>query len=137
MLILRPVSRQINKFWNDEDAGVTIEFVIWVPVFFSILSLVVDVSLLLLENSRMWQAAGQTARSVALGNVGLASMGGFAQGFSPNGDSYIVTSTNTTSIVSISIAIRMRDVAITPFFNTIDSTMNVTATYRLEPTTSI
>lgn len=66
MLIERKYSsRLINalrNFRDDSSASTTVEFVLWVPVFLVILALTVDVSLMFLRQSNIWQVARDTAR---------------------------------------------------------------------------
>lgn len=50
---------------DDESGSITVEFVLWIPVFMVIIALTVDVSLMFLRQSNMWQVAQDTARQVS------------------------------------------------------------------------
>ncbi len=51
---------------KDERGSVTVEFVLWVPVFMVIIALTVDVSSMFLRQSNMWQVARDTVRQISL-----------------------------------------------------------------------
>jgi len=56
---------KIRSFFGRERGGVTVEFVLWVPVFFSLVLLSADASLLFLRQSNFWTVSRDTARIVA------------------------------------------------------------------------
>ena len=56
---------KIGSFLRRERGGVTVEFVLWVPVFFSLVLLSADASLLFLRQSNFWTVSRDTARIVA------------------------------------------------------------------------
>lgn len=55
----------MRRFARATDGGVTVEFVLWLPVFLAVLMLATDASLLFLRQSNFWSAARETARIVA------------------------------------------------------------------------
>ncbi len=61
----RPVvdlMRTISAFLGDETGAVTIEFILWVPVFVGLLVFVTDASIIYLTHSEMWSVARDTTR---------------------------------------------------------------------------
>ena len=54
--------RTISTFLRDETGAVTIEFILWVPVFVGLLVFVTDASIIYLTHSEMWSVARDTAR---------------------------------------------------------------------------
>ena len=54
--------RSALQNFRDDSGSTTVEFVLWVPVFLVILALTVDVSLMFLRQSNIWQVARDTAR---------------------------------------------------------------------------
>lgn len=52
---------------RDEDGGLTVEFVLWVPIFVLIMGLVVDVTMIMTQHSRFYDIARDATRQVALG----------------------------------------------------------------------
>lgn len=68
---LGPLDRFLRR---DESGGTTtIEFVLWLPIFVLILSLIVDVSFLFLRQAIMYDVASDTARRYAVGAFAGAS----------------------------------------------------------------
>ncbi|MFQ5535702.1 MAG: TadE/TadG family type IV pilus assembly protein [Sphingomonadales bacterium] len=56
-------------FLRDETGAVTIEFVLWVPVFVSMLVFVTDASIIYLTHSEMWNVARDTTRRMTTGEI--------------------------------------------------------------------
>ena len=52
----------VFTFLRDEKGAVTIEFVLWVPIFVGLLVLVTDASIIYLTHSEMWNVARDTTR---------------------------------------------------------------------------
>lgn len=63
-----PVNR-LRRFRKNEDGAVTVELVLWVPVFMIILMLVVDASMLFVTQSNFWGVARDSARRVAVNTM--------------------------------------------------------------------
>ena len=57
---------KLRSFRTDDGAGVTVEFVLWVPIFLIILAITVDVSLLFLRQANIWYVARDTARQISI-----------------------------------------------------------------------
>jgi Flp pilus assembly protein TadG len=54
--------RNVFTFLGDEKGAVTIEFVLWVPIFVGLLVFVTDASIIYLTHSEMWNVARDTTR---------------------------------------------------------------------------
>ena len=70
------IKSAISRFAKDESAAVTIEFVLWVPVFVLILAITVDASVLFLTQANLWSIARDTTRQMSAGiddDVALAN----------------------------------------------------------------
>lgn len=52
-------------FRSDERGGVTIEFVLWAPVFAALIAGATDISLAFMNQSNFWNVARDTARAVS------------------------------------------------------------------------
>ena len=61
--------RGVFTFLRDEKAAVTIEFVLWVPIFVGLFVLVTDASIIYLTHSEMWSAARDTTRRMTTGEI--------------------------------------------------------------------
>jgi Flp pilus assembly protein TadG len=58
-------SNALKAFHRTERGSVTIEFVMWVPVFCGLLMLFADTSLTYMNQSNFWNVSRETARIVA------------------------------------------------------------------------
>ncbi|MEO0762483.1 MAG: TadE/TadG family type IV pilus assembly protein [Pseudomonadota bacterium] len=59
--------RGLAAFGGDERGGATIELVVWIPFFLSMMFALVEASLLAFRYAQMWDATREAARLVALG----------------------------------------------------------------------
>ncbi len=66
------MTKTIRAFLEDDGALASMEFVLWVPVFFFVLVIVTDASILFLTHTEMWNAARDTARRVSVGAMTAA-----------------------------------------------------------------
>lgn len=65
MMLSRWPVRSLPGFVRRSDGAVTIEFVLWIPLFFSLIMLSADTSMLFLRQSNFWSVSRETARIVA------------------------------------------------------------------------
>jgi hypothetical protein len=59
----------VFTFLRDEKGAVTIEFVLWVPIFVGLLVFVTDASIIYLTHSEMWSVARDTTRRMTTGEI--------------------------------------------------------------------
>jgi Flp pilus assembly protein TadG len=59
------VARTVRAFGKRSDGSVTIEFVIWLPVFLALILLSADASLMFMRQSNFWNVSRDTARIVS------------------------------------------------------------------------
>ncbi len=59
--------RSVFTFLRAEKGAVTIEFILWVPVFVGLLVFVTDASIIYLTHSEMWSVARDTTRRMTTG----------------------------------------------------------------------
>jgi hypothetical protein len=64
---LRPACRALRRFRACDRGAATVEFVLWLPVFFGLVTLVVDSAVLAYRYSEMWDVARTAAREVSVG----------------------------------------------------------------------
>ena len=138
--------RQLIRDFDDESGATTVEFVLWVPVFMFILMITVDVSLLFLRQSNLWQVARDTARQVSIRHwsgdvVGQAEAYAVANGtFSGDVPTAKVVITGNT-LVQVQLAVPMSEVGVFGIFkiggNLItvgqEGSLIALVTHRLEP----
>lgn len=56
----------------DEGGSATVEFVLWLPFFFTLIAAIADLSFIFTTNASMWDAARDAARRLALHQVSVA-----------------------------------------------------------------
>ncbi len=101
----------LQRFRQDDMATVTVEFVIWLPLFIIILFLIVEVSLLFLTQSSMWNVARDTARRIATHEFDQASAETHAtSAMTFGGHPYTVAADATGPEVSVTITTSVGDV---------------------------
>lgn len=66
-----------DSFLSDDRGSVTIEFVLWVPVFAVIMMLASDASFMYLTMTRMENAARDAARRVSMGQLDTATVSNY------------------------------------------------------------
>jgi Flp pilus assembly protein TadG len=65
----RAAGRGLRWLGRSERGATTVEFALWMPVFFGLLMLVADVSILAYRYAEMWDVARTAARELALGTL--------------------------------------------------------------------
>jgi Flp pilus assembly protein TadG len=101
----------VLRFARDNSGGVTVEFVIWLPFFFLIMALIVEVSLLLLTQSNMWTVARDTARRIATHEFDQAAAEAHAtSAMTFGGHTYTIAADATGPDISVTITTSVRDV---------------------------
>lgn len=72
-LCIKGIQRRLARHTSREDGGVTVEFVLWVPIMIALLVLVVDVSLMFYQQSVAVRVVHDANRAYALGRVSSTS----------------------------------------------------------------
>lgn len=125
---------RIRQFVHDPNGSATVEFVLWLPVFFLVLMLTVDSSRFLFSQTNMWRAASDTTRMLAVGALSSSTAPAYAQGYALAGETYAVTVTNDGTKVSTTISVPISDISVTGVFSfALSSNMRVRTTQRIEP----
>ncbi|MEM8789424.1 MAG: TadE/TadG family type IV pilus assembly protein [Pseudomonadota bacterium] len=122
----------MRKFLKSEDGGSTLEFVIWMPVFVMILTLIVDVSTLAMTQAHMWRVASDTTRHVALGSKDLAQAADYARDQARAGQSYAVSFADDGTTVSTVITVPVADAAMMSATKLLDFDLSVRVSHRKE-----
>ena len=84
---------RLRRGGRDERGSATVEFVLWLPFFFTLLAGIADLSFIFTTNASMWDVARDTARRLALHQVTVAEAESFARGAVALGDpsNYVVS----------------------------------------------
>ena len=131
---------KIKAFFRQEEGGATIEFVLWLPIIFLILLLIVDSSMLFMSRSQAIRVLQDTNRLYSVGqftgtaaeriaaaqNYALARL----RGLSP---SATAVTTENNRVVRTRATMETREIAQIGFLGLmIDTTMVVAAEHRVE-----
>lgn len=125
-------SRRVTE---DEDGTATVEFVLWVPVFFLILALVVDASMIFLSHANMWSVARDATRRISVREMTgaeaqtyVADKLGFLSG------AVVVTIDDVGPDVSVNIAAPISEMDMFGILGFVSSqNLNARVTQSLEP----
>jgi Flp pilus assembly protein TadG len=128
--------RSVLTFLGDEQGAVTIEFVLWVPVFVSMLVFVTDASIIYLTHSEMWNVARDTTRRMTtrqFTNVSEARDHAAAHLFL--GERTYVIDPDFGTEMNVTIAISLDDATIFGFFfkSILGKSLVASVTMRNEP----
>jgi Flp pilus assembly protein TadG len=70
---------RLRQTRDDERGSATVEFVLWLPFFFTLLAGIADLSFVFTTNANMWDVARDTARRLALHQVDATEAEAFAR----------------------------------------------------------
>ncbi len=110
--------RNVFTFLRAETGAVTIEFILWVPVFIGLLVFVTDVSIIYLTHSEMWSVARDTTRRMTTGQFTTpAQARDYAAARLFLGQrTYVIDPEFNSADMNIKIAIGLGDAAVFGFF---------------------
>ena len=132
---LRARLRRILNRGRNEDGGVSVEFVLWLPIYVIILTLTVDTSLLFLGQSGLWNAAHDTSRQLSMGEMTEAEGEAYAATKAAYwADNATVDATVLTDRVEVMVSVPANELAIFGFLG-VGKTFNVVARtiHMMEP----
>ena len=108
------LSRRLpRRFVKDETGSVTIEFVLWVPVFVLILAITVDASILFLTQANLWSIARDTTRQMAAGQypTNASAETAASDRMASWGDNATVTASRDSDFVKLTMTVPIADVS--------------------------
>ncbi len=129
--------RSVFTFLGDEKAAVTIEFVLWVPIFVGLFVFVTDASIIYLTHSEMWNVARDTTRRMTTEEItNDAEVRDYAAAHLFLGSrTYLIDPDFDTVDLNVTIAIGLDDAAIFGFFfkSILGRSLVASVTMRKEP----
>ena len=128
--------RLVSQFLRDERGSVTIEFVLWVPIFVVILVAATDATILYLHHTEMWNVSRDVARRVAVGDITEADAAAVVQNeMFLYSRAYTVSTSDPADLdVKIMIQTSVRDASVFGFFEPVlDRYLTAMVTMRREP----
>ncbi len=96
--------RRLRRFRREEDAGVTIEFVLWLPLLCFLFLVATDATVAFMRQSQMWQVSRDTARIVSRHGMTQSVAETYARenaAFGSTTPAVLVQTTGTQVIVAI------------------------------------
>ncbi len=126
----------VFAFLRDEKAAVTIEFVLWVPIFVSLLVFVTDASIIYLTHSEMWNVARDTTRRMTTRQLTTVTEArDFAAARLFLGERTYVIDPDFGGEMNVTIAIGLDDATIFGFFfeSILGKSLVASVTMRNEP----
>jgi Flp pilus assembly protein TadG len=129
--------KRLNALIRGKDGLVSVEFVLWMPVFFLILAFTADACVLYLMQADMWNVARDTARRMATGQLTTtAAAQTYASGqllYPTKPYTYTITQ-GTDDVVGISIPISSASIfgVLAVYGSFSSATLNAQVTMRAE-----
>ncbi len=128
--------RSVFTFLRDEKGAVTIEFVLWVPIFVGLFVFVTDASIIYLTHSEMWNVARDTTRRMTTRQfTTVAEARDFAAARLFLGERTYVIDPDFGGEMNVTIAISLDDATIFGFFfeSILGKSLVASVTMRNEP----
>ena len=106
------IKKAVLSFARDEDAAITVAFVLWVPVFVLILALTVDATVLFISQANMWSVARDTSRFMAIGLYSTTDAEAYAAAQLPIwGEQSTIVASRNANFVTINLSVPIGEVA--------------------------
>ena len=127
---------RLRRFGKEDSGAVTVEFVLWVPVFILILALPVDATVLFKTQANMWTVARDVGRQMSTGLYNNAQALAYAnQQFASWGIQGTANVAQTNGNVTVTVTVPVAEVAPFNIVNAFTSgTISATVVQRKEPT---
>jgi Flp pilus assembly protein TadG len=129
--------RAFRAFRKRTDGGVTVEFVLWLPVFLALIMLSTDASIMFMRQSNFWSVSRDTARIVSRHGFDTAAAEQYAAVNARFGDYTPKVSVKVDQITStVTVTITAQSERMAPFGvigMAMGNTVSAQVTQTLEP----
>jgi len=88
MRVARRKHRGLGAFLRGSRGSISVEFVVWMPVFLIVLAMMADGATIFIRQANMWSAARDAARGMATGQLTSCSTSTPATGATTDAESY-------------------------------------------------
>jgi Flp pilus assembly protein TadG len=127
-----------RSLWDDETGAMTVDFIVWLPLFVSLLVIVSDASILYLTQTEMWNVARDTVRRMTTQQLTSNSDARCWAKAKLNLYSYLaydVEATSTTDMNSVVIKVALSDASAFGYFlgPVLGETISARVTMRANP----
>ena len=128
----------LHRFFEDENAAVTIEFVAIFPFFIFLMLVFVDASILYLTRTEMFQISRDVARSISVGSLNIDEVEGYVnKKIMLAGRTYTLASFSG-SLVIVEMSVNAGDASVFGIFTPVlGRTLGVRVEMLREPTPEI
>jgi len=132
--------RAICDFLTDEKGAVTVDFVVWIPLFVSLLVIVTDASMIYLTQTEMWNVARDIARRMTSRSINTLAEARCQAEQQLNLYSFLTYDVDVFSsqdINSVTIRVPLDDVSAFGYFikhSVLGESISATVTMRADPT---
>ena len=133
---MEKIKRNLVALRRNQDGGVSVEFMLWVPVFTALMTGAVDVGTIFTHKSNYWSTARDTARQLARHSMTQAEAETYALQHATFGSvTPVVNISATPTEVTVRISGEADTISAFGIFGALDGA-NIAAevTYALEPT---
>lgn len=130
------VIRRMAAFRRDESGSATVEFVLWLPIFFMVFCAATDATLLMHKQTQMIDVARTTSRAVSMGVSSQAEAKAFALRQINSTDQSRVTVTVQNGFVTATLNMPYSDVVIFSAFLADDNSLGASVTMVDESSTN-
>ncbi len=131
----RKISRNAKRFGQDENGAISVEFVLWMPVFFLVLMLITDTTLVFSAEARLWSITRDAARQMSIYQIDEDTVAAYVaeNAIGLNGD-LTVTASDTGPDIWVQVSMPIADVALFGVFSALsDPIITARVTQRTEP----
>lgn len=104
------MKKLLNRFRKDTDGSVTLETLMWIPVYFVLSGLVVDATSIALTQARMQAAVSDAARLVAVGYYTNEQGVAFIQNQAYSIETFTARISTADNIVTATVSMPLADV---------------------------
>ena len=133
MFMTRNITSRLQRFLCSTDGFVTVEVVLWMPVYFLVFIGSIDATLLMRAQTELWSVASDTSRLVAVRKLTVSEAEAYAVGLAGPGQTYTATVQSDGTTVLTRITRPFGDVTGLGFLTAMGYTLEVSSTHRVEP----
>ena len=129
----------LRRFLGDESGAMTVDFVVWLPLFVSLLVIVTDASILYLTQTEMWNVARDTVRRMTtqqLQSEAAAKCWAESEMSLYSHLAYQVDAQSSMQFNTVSITVALNDASSLGYFlqPVLGETISARVTMRADPT---
>ncbi len=122
------VLTRIRALYRDREGSTTVEFALWLPIFFMIFGVATDAALLMHKQTQLIDMARTASRQVSLGMASEAQAEAYVRSHFASDSAGAASVSINGGYVNASVSIPFSEVVIFSFFLTGDNSLNASIT---------